>query len=182
MCQKIEARQTLVISSSMSESPHPVTSPHVETRLVYAHGLAALITLLISVGFGALASIELLVPDLVAGHGAWLSWGRLRYDHTQGIMLGWLGNAFFAFLYHAVPLLTGRSPTETPPPLPPPAEQPWSSTMGTADETATRDPAARARDSEGPNQLAPCRPGRVRRDDDFMASSSGYVPAVLLEP
>ena len=30
-------------------------------------------------------------------------WGRLRYAHTQGIMLGWLGNAFLAFLYHAVP-------------------------------------------------------------------------------
>ena len=26
-------------------------------------------------------------------------------------MLGWLGNAFFAFLYHAVPLLTGRRVT-----------------------------------------------------------------------
>jgi cbb3-type cytochrome oxidase subunit 1 len=26
-------------------------------------------------------------------------------------MLGWLGNAFFAFLYHAVPLLTGRQVT-----------------------------------------------------------------------
>ena len=41
----------------------------------------------------------------------WLTWGRLRYDHTQGIMLGWLGNAFFAFLYHAVPVLTGRRVT-----------------------------------------------------------------------
>ena len=26
-------------------------------------------------------------------------------------MLGWLGNAFFAFLYHAVPILTGRAVT-----------------------------------------------------------------------
>lgn len=95
----------------MNESPRPADSPAVETRLVYAHGLAALIALLISVTFGALASIELLVPDLVAGHGAWLGWGRLRYDHTQGILLGWLGNAFFAFLYHSVPLLTGRSVT-----------------------------------------------------------------------
>jgi cbb3-type cytochrome oxidase subunit 1 len=83
----------------------------IETKLVHAHGLAALVTLLISVAFGVMASIELLAPDLAAGHGAWLSWGRLRYDHTQGIMLGWLGNAFFAFLYHAVPLLTGRPVT-----------------------------------------------------------------------
>ena len=84
--------------------------PRVETRLVYAHGLAAIVTLLISVGFGVLASIELLAPDLAA-NSPWLTWGRLRYDHTQGIMLGWLGNAFFAFLYHGVPLLTGRRVT-----------------------------------------------------------------------
>src|SRR6202167_1001818 len=82
----------------------------VETRLVYAHGLAALVTLLISVAFGILAAIKLIAPDL-AGDSAWLTWGRLRYDHTQGIMLGWLANAFFAFLYHAVPLLTGRPVT-----------------------------------------------------------------------
>jgi len=85
-------------------------APTVETRLVYAHGLAAIITLLIAVTFGILASIELFVPDL-AGNPVWLSWGRLRYDHTQGILFGWLGNAFLAFLYHAVPLLTGRRVT-----------------------------------------------------------------------
>ena len=87
-------------------SEAPGTAP-VEMRLVYAHGLAAIVSLLISVSFGILASIELLAPNL-AGNPPWLSWGRLRYDHTQGILLGWLGNAFFAFLYHAVPLLTGR--------------------------------------------------------------------------
>jgi len=35
----------------------------------------------------------------------------MRYAHTQGIMLGWLGNAFLAFLYHAVPLLSGSPVT-----------------------------------------------------------------------
>ena len=94
----------------MRENAASTFSPIVETSLVYAHGVAAIVTLLISIGFGLLASIELLVPDL-AGVSPWLSWGRLRYDHTQGIMLGWLGNAFFAFLYHGVPLLTGRSVT-----------------------------------------------------------------------
>src|SRR5258706_6671559 len=97
----------------MSESGNtgsPTVGPQVETRLVHAHGLAALITLLISVTFGILAAIELLIPDF-AGNPAWLSWGRLRYDHTQGILLGWLGNAFFAFLYHGVPVLTGRPVT-----------------------------------------------------------------------
>ncbi len=91
-------------------SPPAASPPQVETRLVYAHGLAAIITLLISITFGILASIELLLPDMAAGV-PWLSWGRLRYDHTQGILLGWLGNAFFAFLYHGVPVLTGRPVT-----------------------------------------------------------------------
>jgi cbb3-type cytochrome oxidase subunit 1 len=84
--------------------------PSVETRLIHAHGLAALITLLVSVTFGVIVALQLLVPDLGASV-PWLSWGRLRYAHTQGIMLGWLGNAFLAFLYHAVPLLTGRAVT-----------------------------------------------------------------------
>ena len=92
-----------------SSKPSPAV-PAVETSLVYAHGLAAILMLLVSVAFGFLASIELLIPD-IAGGSAWMSWGRLRYDHTQGIMLGWLGNAFFAFLYHAVPVLTGRPVT-----------------------------------------------------------------------
>jgi cbb3-type cytochrome oxidase subunit 1 len=95
---------------SVSASPASPVSATVEARLVYAHGLAAIVTLLISVAFGILASIKLLAPDL-AGNSAWLTWGRLRYDHTQGIMLGWLANAFFAFLYHAVPLLTGKPVT-----------------------------------------------------------------------
>ncbi len=82
----------------------------VETSLVRAHGIAALVTLLLSVLFGLIASIQLWWPDFGAGVPA-LSWGRLRYAHTQGIMLGWLANAFFAFLYHAVPRLTGRSVT-----------------------------------------------------------------------
>ena len=85
-------------------------APRVETGLVRAHGLAALATLFISVAFGILASIQLLAPDVAAG-APWLGWGRVRYAHTQGIMLGWLGNAFLAFLYHAVPILSGRSVT-----------------------------------------------------------------------
>ena len=94
----------------MSDQPASAASPAVETSLVYAHGLAAIVTLLISICFGLLASIEMLVPDMV-GNTPWLTWGRLRYDHTQGIMLGWLGNAFFAFLYHGVPVLTGKRVT-----------------------------------------------------------------------
>jgi cbb3-type cytochrome oxidase subunit 1 len=82
----------------------------VETRLVHAHALAALATLLIAIAFGVIAAIELLYPD-AGGGGTWLSWGRIRYAHTQGILFGWLTNAFFAFLYHAVPILSGRPVT-----------------------------------------------------------------------
>ncbi len=91
-------------------APRTTGRAPVETALVYAHGLAALVTLLLSVTFGIVISIQLWAPDLGAGVPA-LGWGRLRYAHTQGIMLGWLANAFFAFLYHAVPRLTGRPVT-----------------------------------------------------------------------
>jgi cbb3-type cytochrome c oxidase subunit I len=82
----------------------------VEADLVHAHGIAALVTVLVSIIFGIIVAFQLLYPDLGAGV-PWLSWGRLRFSHTQGIMLGWLGNAFFAFLYHAVPILSGRPVT-----------------------------------------------------------------------
>jgi cbb3-type cytochrome oxidase subunit 1 len=86
------------------------STPRVDVSLVTAHGLAALLTLLASLAFGIVASVELLLPDLFADV-SWLSWGRVRYAHTQGIILGWLGNVFLAFLYHAVPILSGRPVT-----------------------------------------------------------------------
>ena len=82
----------------------------VDTKLIYAHSIAALVTLLLSVCFGILVALQFIVPDIMGG-SLTFGWGRLRYAHTQGIMLGWLGNAFFAFMYHAIPILTGRSVT-----------------------------------------------------------------------
>jgi cbb3-type cytochrome oxidase subunit 1 len=89
---------------------HSGKASQVESSLVYWHGLAAIVTLFVSILFGLLASTEMAAPGLL-GSSAWMTWGRLRYDHTQGIMLGWLANAFFAFLYHAVPILSGRRVT-----------------------------------------------------------------------
>lgn len=94
----------------MSESASSPAS--IDSGLVRAHGLAALATLLVSVFFGIVVSLQFLYPDLSGGSLS-LGWGRLRYAHTQGIMLGWLGNAFLAFLYHAVPVLSGRRVTSS---------------------------------------------------------------------
>jgi len=82
----------------------------VDSELVTAHAVAAFAALLLAVTFGIVVSLQFVLPDL---SGGWLpaGWGRLRYAHTQGIMFGWLGNAFFAFLYHAVPVLSGRPVT-----------------------------------------------------------------------
>jgi len=79
--------------------------PQIDALLVRAHSIAAFVTLLVAVTFGILVSLQFVYPDLI---GVFPSWGRMRYAHTQGIMLGWLGNAFLAFLYYAVPILTGR--------------------------------------------------------------------------
>ena len=79
----------------------------VDTWLVYAHSIAALVCVLFAILCGIAISLQFFLPDVL---GPWhsMAWGRMRYAHTQGIMLGWLGNAFLAFLYHTVPVLTGR--------------------------------------------------------------------------
>jgi cbb3-type cytochrome oxidase subunit 1 len=69
---------------------------------------AGFIGLVLSALFGVMISIKFHMPEFLSGHG-WDTWGRLRYDHTQGILYAWLGNAFIAFLYYAVPFLTRRS-------------------------------------------------------------------------
>src|SRR3981189_1730310 len=81
--------------------------PSIEYDLIRAHVFASLVTLLISVLFGILVSTKFTFPEFLGGHG-WLSWGRLRYNHTQGIFFAWLGNAFLAFFYYAVPRLSNR--------------------------------------------------------------------------
>src|SRR5258708_17105837 len=70
-------------------------------------GFASLRTLVFSALFGILVATKFTFPEFLGGHG-WLTWGRLRYNHTQGIFFGWLGNAFLAFFYYAVPRLANR--------------------------------------------------------------------------
>jgi cytochrome c oxidase cbb3-type subunit I/II len=83
-------------------------SSEIAYGLVRAHTYAAFSGLVLSALFGLAVSIKLHAPNFLGGHG-WDTWGRLRYDHTQGILYAWLGNAFIAFLYYAVPFLTRRS-------------------------------------------------------------------------
>jgi cbb3-type cytochrome c oxidase subunit I len=84
--------------------------PRIEYDLIRWHGQAALITVLISALFGILVATKFNFPTFLGGH-AWETWGRLRYNHTQGIFFGWLGNAFIAFCYYVVPRLTNRPVT-----------------------------------------------------------------------
>jgi len=84
-----------------------VAVPSVEYGLIRAHVFASLVTLVISALFGILVATKFTFPEFLGGHG-WLTWGRLRYNHTQGIFFGWLGNAFLAFFYYAVPRLANR--------------------------------------------------------------------------
>jgi cytochrome c oxidase cbb3-type subunit I/II len=81
--------------------------PSFEYGLIRAHVFASLVTLVISVLFGILVAAKFSFPEFLGGHG-WLTWGRLRYNHTQGIFFGWLGNAFLAFFYYVVPRLANR--------------------------------------------------------------------------
>ena len=96
----------------MARSVDTGHGPVVDHALVRAHAIAAFVALLVSVTFGIIVAEQFVHPDMAADL-PWLSWGRVRYAHTQGIMLGWLGNAFLAFLYHGVPLLTGSRVTST---------------------------------------------------------------------
>jgi len=81
--------------------------PSIEYDLIRAHVLASLVTLVISVLFGILVATKFTFPEFLGSHG-WSTWGRLRYNHTQGIFFGWLGNAFLAFFYYVVPRLANR--------------------------------------------------------------------------
>jgi hypothetical protein len=78
--------------------------------LIRAHTCAAFAGLVLSALFGLAVSIKFHAPGFLGGHG-WDTWGRLRYDHTQGILYAWLSNAFIAFIYYAAPFLTKRSVT-----------------------------------------------------------------------
>jgi cbb3-type cytochrome c oxidase subunit I len=89
---------------------HPTPAASDPSALVRWHGFAALACVLYVVVLGIIMSLKMHAPDWL-GSQSWLTWGRIRYSHTQGIFFGWLGNAFLAFMYYAVPRLAGRPVT-----------------------------------------------------------------------
>jgi len=92
------------------EVSNALAPPRVEYDLVRAHSLAAVVTLIIAAIFGTIVALKFTYPDFLGSY-PWATWGRLRYNHTQGILWGWLCNAFLATLYHFVPRLADRPVT-----------------------------------------------------------------------
>src|SRR6266852_3834699 len=76
--------------------------PSVEYGLISAHVVASLVTLVCSVLFGILVATKFTFPEFLGGHG-WLTWGRLRYNHTQGIFFGW----FLVWIWNLAVVLPG---------------------------------------------------------------------------
>ena len=68
-----------------------MSEPRSENALIRAHGIAALAMVVVSALFGVLVAAKFVLPDFLGG-AAWATWGRLRYNHTQGILFGFLGN------------------------------------------------------------------------------------------
>ncbi len=99
-----------MVSESLAAGTKPetaATTAGAEAGLIRAHGLAALLMVGYSALLGLVVAAKFVWPDWL-GSEAWLTWGRLRYAHTQGIFFGWLGNTFLLFLYYAVPRLAER--------------------------------------------------------------------------
>ena len=104
----MNTRQQIAGNTNPADTPTMrLALPRTEYDLIRWHGHAALITVLISALLGLLVATKFNFPTFLGGH-AWETWGRLRYNHTQGIFFGWLGNAFIAFCYFVVPRLTSR--------------------------------------------------------------------------
>jgi cytochrome c oxidase cbb3-type subunit I/II len=103
-----ESAITMSANPQLDSNAKPL--PRTDYDLIRWHGYAALITVVISALFGILVATKFNFPTFMGGH-AWETWGRLRYNHTQGIFFGWLGNAFIAFCYYVTPRLTNHPVT-----------------------------------------------------------------------
>src|SRR5699024_686853 len=90
-----------------TDLPHEYHAAPVPATLIRAHVMAGLGLLLVAVAFGLATSWKFHDPEFL-GDQEWATWGRVRANHVQGILLAWLVNGFMAFAYFAVPTLTNR--------------------------------------------------------------------------
>ena len=83
----------------------------IESGLLAAHTLAALLMVVLRRPARPRRRASSSTCPTSSPSSGWLTWGRVRFAHTQGMLFGWLGNAFLAFLYYAVPRLADRPVT-----------------------------------------------------------------------
>jgi cytochrome c oxidase cbb3-type subunit 1 len=72
-----------------------------------AFWIAALCWLVASTGLGALAFVQLIVPDIVSAYGP-LSYGRLFPLFVNALVYGWLSNAAIGAIFFITPRVTGE--------------------------------------------------------------------------
>lgn len=68
--------------------------------------LSAVLWLFISTAVGLIVAIKFVYPDFLGGV-SWLTFGRLRMVHVNGVIFGWLSMAYIGSFYYIVPRLTG---------------------------------------------------------------------------
>lgn len=66
----------------------------------------SLVFFLVTITLGMVNAIRFIAPDFL-GHISWLTYGRLRTVHTNGVLFGWLLAANMGLVYYVVPRLCG---------------------------------------------------------------------------
>ncbi|MBI4376165.1 MAG: cbb3-type cytochrome c oxidase subunit I [Elusimicrobia bacterium] len=68
--------------------------------------LSAVAWLCLSTSIGAMVALKFLFPEWL-GSISWLSFGRLRPVHTNGVLFGWLSMAYVGAMFYILPRLLG---------------------------------------------------------------------------
>src|SRR3569832_2336422 len=92
-----------VTEARAAQSAHPL----VNEKLFRAWLRAALVGLTVVPLIGLMVSIKFHNPD-VLGDVSWLTYGRLRPVHVNGVIFGAFSTPFLALVYYIVPHLCGR--------------------------------------------------------------------------
>jgi len=66
----------------------------------------SMVFFIITIGLGMINAIRFVVPDFL-GHISWLTYGRMRTVHTNGVLFGWLLAADMGLAFYIVPRLAG---------------------------------------------------------------------------